>query len=190
MNQQGMLKPALIGGFLLGILSVIPFFNCLCCVWIIGGGVLAASLYVKSAPVVVPLGSGLTLGLLTGVIGAIVSTLFGIPIQFLMNRLFADYADQLRQMILDLPNLPSSLREILSSSSNAGLSTISIIGIGIFNLIVYPLIAMLGGLLGVAIFEKRKIEPPPPFPPVPPQYPPAPPTPPSPPPQDTPEEHQ
>lgn len=53
MNQEGMLKPALTGGVLLGILSALPFvsaFNCLCCAWVIGGGMLAAHLFVSSSP--------------------------------------------------------------------------------------------------------------------------------------------
>ncbi len=37
MNEQGMFKPALIGGVLLGVLSAIPLvsaLNCFCCAWV------------------------------------------------------------------------------------------------------------------------------------------------------------
>jgi hypothetical protein len=182
MNQNTMLRPALIGGVLLGIFSAIPplsFFNCACCAWVIGGGVLAAQLYVKSSPHVVTLGTGVGLGLLTGAIGGIVSTIFGIPVQMLMNSVFAEYAGQARRMISELPNLPPIWRDMILSSGQAGFSLLAVVIAGFVNVVVYALFAMLGGVLGVAIFEKRKIQgpdqaPPPPVhipPPPPPDYP-------------------
>jgi hypothetical protein len=165
MNQNTMLRPALIGGVLLGILSAIPplsLGNCLCCAWIIGGGVLAAHLYVKSSPTVVTLGSGVALGLFTGAIGGIVSALFSIPVQMLMSSMLAEYTGQARQMLGDLPNLPPAVRELIMSTTSGRLSILSVIVAGFFDLVVYSIIAMLGGVLGVAIFEKRKIGGPPP----------------------------
>lgn len=187
MNQNGMLKPALIAGVLMGILSAIPplsLFNCLCCAWVIGGGVLAAHLYVKSSPMAITLGSGFALGLLTGAIGGLVSTIFNIPVQILMSSVLAEYAGQARQMLSELPNLPPALREVIASATSGGLSVVTVVLSGFFNLVVYSLIAMLGGVLGVAIFEKRKIAGP-----VPPNQPPiniSPPTPPPPPPPENP----
>ncbi len=40
------MQPALIGGVILGVLSAVPFvnaLNCLCCLWVIAGGVVAGS---------------------------------------------------------------------------------------------------------------------------------------------------
>lgn len=161
MNQNGMLKPAVIAGVLIGILSAVPplsLLNCACCAWVIGGGILAAHLYVKNSPAPVTLGSGVALGLLSGAIGGIVSTIFNIPVQILMSSVLAEYADQARKMLSELPNLPPALREILTSATSGSLTVLSVILSGFFNLVVYALIAMLGGVLGVAIFEKRKIE--------------------------------
>jgi hypothetical protein len=185
MNQNTMLKPALVGGVLLGILSAIPplsLVNCACCAWVIGGGVLAANLYVKSSPTVVTLGSGVGLGLLTGAIGGLVTTLFSIPVQILMNTMFSGYVAQARQIVSDLPNMPPALREIILAAGNSGFNIFAVIFAAFFNVIVYAVIAMLGGVLGVAIFEKRKVEIPapvlpprlniqPPAPPPPPEYP-------------------
>jgi len=39
------LKPAVLGGLVVGILSAIPFVNYCCCLWAIGGGLLAGMLY-------------------------------------------------------------------------------------------------------------------------------------------------
>jgi hypothetical protein len=181
MNENAMLKPALIAGVLLGILSAVPplsFFNCFCCAWVIGGGMLAAHLYVKSSPSVVKLGSGVSLGALTGGIGGIVTTAFNIPVQILMNTIFARYASQARQVLSELPNLPPSFRDLILASGNTGFSLLSLVIAAFLNVIIFGVIAMLGGVLGVAIFEKRKMEvlvipPPPPtyIPPPPPDYP-------------------
>lgn len=185
MNHNAMWRPALIGGVLLGILSAIPplsFLNCACCAWVIGGGMLAANLYVKGSPTVVTLGSGVGLGLLTGAIGGVVSTVFSIPVQILMNTMFAQYAAQARQMLSELPNMPSVWRDLILSSSNTGFNIFSVLAGAFVTIIVYSLFAMLGGVLGVAVFEKRKVEGPktfvpppvnipPPPPPSPPDYP-------------------
>lgn len=184
MNHHAMWRPALIGGVLLGILSAIPpfsLFNCACCAWVIGGGVLAANLYVKSSPSVVTLGSGVGLGLLTGAIGGLVSTIFSIPVQILMNSVFAAYAAQARQIISELPNLPAVWRDMILSSGNTRFNVLSVILGALVSVTVFSLFGMLGGVLGVAIFEKRKVEAPasvyqppvsiPPPPPPPPDFP-------------------
>jgi hypothetical protein len=178
MDQNRMLKPALIGGILLGVLSAVPPFfllNCACCAWVIGGGILAAHLYVKASPVVVTLGNGFQLGLVTGGIGGIVSTIFSIPVQILMNRVLSEYTSQARQMLSEIPNMPPAISEVLSSAQTGHITLVAVIFSLFFNMILYGVIAMLGGALGVALFEKRKIEPPfPNFPPPPVHIPPPP----------------
>jgi hypothetical protein len=169
MNEDTMLKPALIGGVLLGVLSALPlinYFNCFCCAWVIAGGVVAARLYVKDSAVPVTLGRGLTVGLLTGVIGTIVFALFSIPL-ILMSHGGSGIMEQLKQAAEQVPNMPPQTREAIESlASQGGISTfIYIVGF-IITLVLYSLVAMIGGAIGVAIFEKRKTgsglsEPPP-----------------------------
>lgn len=181
MNDGSMWKPALIAGVLLGIFSAVPplsFFNCFCCAWVLAGGVLASRLYIKSSPSVVTLGAGSVLGVLTGAIGGVVDTVFTIPVQLLMTRVFAQYAEEVRQMLTQVPNLPPALKEIIMASGNAQMSVLSVILAMFLNVIVFGLIAMIGGVLGVALFEKRKVgfppatyQPPVNNPPPPPDYP-------------------
>jgi hypothetical protein len=175
-DSNQMWKPAAIGGILLGILSAIPpfsFFNCACCAWVIGGGVLAAHFYVKASPTVVSLGNGLFLGLLTGAIGGAVTTVFNIPMQILMRGIMEQYAGEARQMISEIPNLPPAVREIVQNASAGKITPIVVLFSLFFNITIYGVVAMLGGALGVAIFEKRKAEPP--LPNIPPPPPPPPP---------------
>ncbi len=154
MNTEGMLKPALIGGVLLGILSSLPvlnLFNCFCCAWIVGGGLLAAYLYVKDSPSPLSLGSGVAIGLFAGIIGAIVSVLFLIPLHFLIGSGMG-FTEQAREAIEQIPSIPNETREAMRSLLDRGF----IYFLLIFELVRFCLFAMLGGAIGVAIFEKRK----------------------------------
>jgi hypothetical protein len=159
MNREGMLKPALIGGVLLGVLSALPAIsalNCFCCAWVIGGGVLAAHLYVKGSPFPVALGTGALLGLLTGVIGAIVDTIFSIPLHLALTGMGFGVGE-LRKAIEQIPMSPEARDTILSMlRGGGGVGVLFVILSGVFKLFVYSIMAMIGGTLGVALFEKRK----------------------------------
>ena len=82
MNDK--LKPALIGGVILGILSAIPFINIpniCCCAWAIVGGIIAANIYIKASPMPVKPGDGAILGAIAGVIGGVINLIVGVPLQ-------------------------------------------------------------------------------------------------------------
>jgi len=180
-----MLKPALVGGVLLGILSALPlinYFNCICCAWVILGSVVAARLYVKDSSAPVTLGRGVALGILTGVIGTIVSALFSIPL-FLMAGGGSGIMQQMKQALEQIPSLPPETRDAVESLMSQGnISTAIFVAGFFFMLVINCLVAMIGGAIGVAIFEKRKSGA---VPPEAPQYQPPVDLPPPPPPTDT-----
>jgi hypothetical protein len=176
--NQGMLKPALIGGILLGVLSSIPYLNfaCCCCVWIIGGGVLAAYVYIRESAIPATLGRGVGLGLLTGIIGTIVSALFMMP-RYLINR--SGLIDQIKHSFDQVPNIPAETRQMMSTIlASEGAIVIILVLMLLSMFVAYCVLAMLGGGIGVALFEKRTtdsvpqtpvdIEPPTEIPPPPP----------------------
>ena len=145
MNNK--LKPALLGGLIVGLLSAIPFINYCCCIWSIGGGALAAYLYIKSSPMPVSTGDGAMVGGLAGVFGGIIYLIIGLPIAILFGM--AAMQDQLTRSGVELP-FSGVLLMIVS---------------GIVGAIFLAVLAALGGIIGVAIFEKRKgngMAPPPP----------------------------
>jgi hypothetical protein len=160
MKEDSMLKPALIGGVLLGILSALPlitYFNCVCCAWVLLGSIVAAHLYVKDSSVPVTLGRGVALGLLTGLIGTIVCALFSIPLFLMTSRGGSSVMEELKQAIEQVPNIPRETRvaiESLAAQNNIA-AIFYIIGF-VFMLVVNCIVAMIGGAIGVAIFEKRK----------------------------------
>ena len=157
MNSQNMFKPAAIGGILLGVLSAIPAFSCVCCVWIIGGGILAAYLLVKESAEVVTLGQGVILGLFAGIIGTVVFALFQIPLLLMSPDTGAEVAKQVESLMGQWPGIPQESREQFSKlASEEGFIYILYTSSVFVQLIAGCVLAMLGGALGVAIFEKRK----------------------------------
>ena len=142
------LKPALLGGLIVGILSAIPFLNYCCCIWAIGGGVLAGFLYIKSSPVPVKVGEGAVVGVLTGIVGAILYFLISVPIGYFLTS--AQLEETLVRAGVQLPAGVSGLLLFVLAGLLGGLCLL--------------VLAIIGGLISVPIFEKRKDAPPPPPP--------------------------
>jgi hypothetical protein len=140
------LKPAILGGLVVGLLSAIPFINYCCCIWGIGGGALAGFLYIKSSPTPVRAGDGAVIGALAGVIGGLIYLFIGVPIAYFISG--AAMEEAFARANVELP-FTGPLLFIVSG----------LLG-GLFLLVL----SVLGGLLSVPIFEKRKDEVPPPPP--------------------------
>jgi hypothetical protein len=122
----------------------------------------------------VTLGTGALLGLVTGAIGAVVDTIFSIPLHIALSSAGMGIAQQVRQAAESLPMSPEARQALVGLvSAGGGTGIFFVILSGLFKLVLYGVIATIGGTLGVAIFEKRK----PGVPPVPPTPPPPPPGP-------------
>lgn len=156
MNQppRSMLKPALIGGIAEAVASSVPLLglaNVACCILVVGGGVLAAYLYMKDAPpsAQAPLGEGLKLGILAGLIGAVAFALISIPMALLAPNLhnWPFGALPLEDFVLS-----PEYGGLLSSGGQA-------IFFSLIGLIIDPIFAGLGGVIGVAIFNKKPAAP-------------------------------
>ena len=80
----------LIGGGFNGVLSALPIIgtaNCLCCLWVVGGGVITAWLLQQAQSDPLELGEGAIGGLLAGVVGAVVYTVVWVPLQLMLGSL-------------------------------------------------------------------------------------------------------
>lgn len=152
MNDK--LKPALIGGVVLGILSVIPFVsagNLCCCLWAILGGMLATYLYVKNSPTPATPGDGAMLGALAGVVGGVISLVLGVPIAYAMGPTMRNI------MVGLIENMDPQQADMMRRQLEAGGDAIAPLVIqGLITAVLLFLFAIIGGLLGVPIFEKRK----------------------------------
>ena len=161
MNNK--LKPALIGGGGLGLLlvltvviaalpiPVVSMAGCCNCLWPIAGGLVATMLYVKGSPLPVTILDGAIVGALAGVIGGVIYLILGLPISFLINGVDA---------------MDAQMRAINPQFPLGGIALLVISGIVGFA--IFVVLATVGGLIGVPLFEKRKesinVPPPPPNP--------------------------
>ena len=173
MNSK--LRPALIGGLVMGLLSGLPYVslgNLACCLWIVAGGALASYLYIKKSPTPVEMGEGALVGLLAGVVGTVVKIIVGVPSAILagypvehvlinlMERVDSQKAELYRQAMEDMMSRSFS-EQFFHSVFSLGT---------LLGFIITLIFALVGGLLAVPLFEKRKTNAGPPPPPPPPYY--------------------
>lgn len=163
MNNK--LKPALIGGVFLGLLSAIPFVNWVnicCCAWAILGGILASYLYVKNAATPANAGDGALVGAMAGGFGAVIYLVIGIPLALLSGA-------AMREMLINLmANVDPRQAEMIRQMQMQGESVAGTIFQGLIGAVLLVVFAIIGGLIGIPLFEKRKgggaAPPPPPAP--------------------------
>ncbi len=157
MNTQRprMLMPALIGGILSGVLSAIPFISCLCCLWVIGGGLLAVYLLSKDSPVSLTTGDGAIVGVFAGIIGSILNTIVSIPFTAMMRNSEWTRAllDKVSEYVQDMPAGMEGLFE--SGPFNGSFSLAwTLLGL-VFSMVIFSAFSALGGIIGISIFKKK-----------------------------------
>jgi hypothetical protein len=154
------LKPGIIVGLALGIflvltssivaLTKVNLVGCCNCIWPIVGGLLATLWYIKGSPLPARIADGAIIGLLVGVVAGLIHLVIALPIQYFVGGVGALDA-QIRQIN---PNFPLSGMALLIIA-------------GIIGFIIGILLTIIGGIIAVPIFEKRKGNGP--VPPAPPQ---------------------
>ena len=153
-------QPALIGGLIVGVLSVLPIVqagNACCCLWALAGGATAVKLYIDRAPEQVLWAEAAKVAALAGMLGAVIRIFLGTPVDLAtwpaqimaMEKLAQGMADPQRQQLLDFLNqlrqMPAGqivLRALLPAS--------------LFWAVILFVFTEVGGLLAVVLFEKRK----------------------------------
>ena len=150
------IKSALIGGPIFGVLAVLPYIGAVsgaCCALYIGGGVLAAYLYMRESPPLAkaPYGDGAVVGVLAGVFGAIAGTVVG-AILTTLGLTEDQWASILAGIDAQGIELPETVRRMMSGGAMSG----AIIALSlVFSMVLYSIFATIGGLVGVAIFHKK-----------------------------------
>lgn len=177
MNPQkpGLVMPALFGAVFLGVTSAFPivqFVNCACCALVIGGGMIAAYLYIRDYPQQLgPISYGdiALLGILTGVIGAFIWTAVDIPLNLLKLQ-FTSGLGGLEE-VLDDPSIPPAAREFMKEFLiEGGFSLAMALFSFLVNVLISVIFATIGSIIGLALFQKQSTPnytPPPQTPPAP-----------------------
>lgn len=160
--DSGRLQPALLGGAFIGVMSALPIVNmgnCCCCLWVLAGGALAVYLRKQNSVVPITAAEGALVGLLAGAFGGVIGTVLNIPIQMLMGPMQAEWMSRIASAGNE--DVPPEMREMLDRMAAGGIMGAAGIFMSLINIIMSTIFGMLGGLLGVAIFNRN----------TPPQYP-------------------
>lgn len=145
-----MLQAPLLGGLFIGILSALPVIswgNC-CCLWIAGGGVLAAYLDQQNDERPTSAGRGALNGFLAGVIGAFVWLIVSLALDVVLAPVRERIAGELIRVARDMPPDARAALESIGTSSPVGYA---------FNFFLLlcagGIFSTLGGVLGAAFFR-------------------------------------
>ena len=161
MNDTDWKKPAFIGGLIVALPSLIPFISyanfCLC-LWSWVGGIVAVKMMSSASPRALTVGDGARIGLLAGLIGGAIYFVVAAPIM-------AWQMDKMVERLSSTPNFPPEWVEtFLRVQQSLGMR----VGIALLSSLLAALLmagfTVLGGMLGVAIFEKRNSSAPPAWP--------------------------
>jgi len=157
--------PSIVTGFGAAVLSTIPGIkNLNCCLIIPAAAFLSIYLYSKSTGNDSPikLNKALSYGLITGLIAALFSSLFDLLITYIThsNDLVVGL-EQTEEMMQELKLgklIDASLeimRKMVTEIEATGFSALYTVMITISNFFIFSIFGMLGGLLGMAVLNKR-----------------------------------
>ncbi|MFH1940899.1 MAG: hypothetical protein ABIL68_02250, partial [bacterium] len=131
--------------------------NCLCCMWILLGGFVGVYLYQRDLPPGIEFssGQGALVGLLSGIFGALFGT-------FLTYFFFAVWGfnpgqDIIQNILESRGDLSPEVENLLQDLQDKGGINPFFVFIGLFfSLIIDSIFGTVGGIIGAAIFKKKK----------------------------------
>jgi hypothetical protein len=150
-ERPSFFMPALIGGGIAGVLSAIPFVNCLCCLWIIGGAMLAAYFLSKDSKVALTSGDGAIVGALAGVIAAIVDFFVSIPFQAMSDEMARNIMEKISEYA---DEMPQGWENFLEGGGFEASMAMNILGL-LIAAVIFSILGALGGILGMSMFRKK-----------------------------------
>lgn len=156
MNNQRpeYLVPALVGGGIAGLLSGMPVLYCLCCLWIIAGAVLATYILARNTSGPLTAGDGAISGALTGIVAGVVFSILETSPLGALNRSFILRLME-RWVQASGQSLPQ-LDELRQLGARTG-HTLPALLIGLFvYAAIFAVLGVLGGVIGVSLFGKKK----------------------------------
>ena len=150
-----MTQAVLLGGLFIGVLSALPIVNMAncCCLWIVGGGAVAAFLAQESGIRPLSLVAGARVGFRAGLFGAVVWLFASAAVDVMVAPLQQNAADLVLRNATDIP---PDVRTMLESLGNSASLPVRMVAGFLFQLFVATPFAALGGLIGASMFGRRE----------------------------------
>jgi hypothetical protein len=159
-TRPNYVQPALIGGVVMGVLSALPIVNVgnvCCCLWVVSGGAIAAFIFQQNQTSPIRPEDGALVGLLAGLIGAVVEVLVAIPVNILVTPMKLAMV----QRVMNMGGFPPEVRDFMEQYGQGGgmggaffFVIVTILGL-MFWVVVGGIFSTLGGFIGALIFRKR-----------------------------------
>jgi hypothetical protein len=155
-------KGALLCGIGAAIFSAIPYVSMGCCLWMLGAGALAVSLYRRHVPgTVITQGMGMKIGALTGLFGWLLNAVVT-ALSFVIGRTSGNMRElmeeQMKKQVAASPDpkVQQAMQQIVDwISTPQGMATMIVL-ILIFMGVVFLLITAAGGALGASMTGRRR----------------------------------
>ena len=109
----------------------------------------------QNHPYPIAVADGALVGLLAGLVGGVLGTLLSIPVEMMMGPIQKQIMEQILSSNQDIPE--ETRRMIENMNVGAAMTAIKLV----FSVCIGLVFGMLGGLLGVALFKKKDLPPPP-----------------------------
>lgn len=169
-EKPSKIRVALISGGLIGLVWAVPginLINCCCCAGVILGGILAVYLHKQEFSANMPAmesSDAVIVGILSGVAGAFTTVILNL----LIYAMFGDVAAGIARSILGgliermeesgsfPPEAIDQMKNEFERSISQSHSFMGVMADLLLNLIINPLFAMLGALIGFSILKPRK----------------------------------
>jgi hypothetical protein len=140
------------------------------------GGLMAVYFYKNTlTPESSPLESsdGVQLGLLAGVFAAVIATIFSVFIHLMFgdvsSKMIMEFVERLAESGSIPPEAMDGIRQGMAQSMEGRQQFVQVMIGLVFNIILFPLFGLFGGLIGVAMFKSKQpqvVQQPPPAAPI------------------------
>ncbi len=149
------LYPSFWAGLCAGILAGMPLLNEACCMWMAGGGTLAVYFFqLKNEFKLTRPRDGARLGLFTGMFGGVIALIVNAGSQLAIYRGPSKLAEAFRQKMTEaMPPDPQTKEAMEWAMTREGTITM-LIAMGLGLCVLFMLLAMAGGAVGVRIMNK------------------------------------
>jgi hypothetical protein len=150
MNTRSFFLSALIAGAIIGFLGNLPvlnLINCICCIWVWAGGILAVFFYhrFQHGEPDLSAGQGAGLGAVAGIIGALIGVVVFTLTSFISLPMFDNLARAM-QVEGDLP---------FRSGDGIWAALAAALFFLLVDAVLYPIFGAIGGLIAASVFWKR-----------------------------------